>query len=107
MPVLPKIGEAWFADLGMVGKPRWTLVLAVRPGARLAVASVVLVTRQFDGTPYEVALPRVPWLREQSYVNAQSIQPVKLTELAQKAPGQFDARVLNEARAAVKRWLGL
>jgi mRNA-degrading endonuclease toxin of MazEF toxin-antitoxin module len=91
----------------MVGKPRYALVLASQTDARLALASVILITTQFDGTPYEVALPRVPWLREQSYVNAQSLQPVKFTEFIRKAPGKFDARTMGEVEAALKRWLKL
>jgi mRNA-degrading endonuclease toxin of MazEF toxin-antitoxin module len=105
MQTIPKAGEVWFVDLGMVAKPRYVLVLAARADARLAVASVVLITKQFDNTPYEVKLPRVPWLAEQSYINAQSIQPVKYTEFVRKAPGQFDARIINEVETALKAWL--
>lgn len=105
MRAIPQPGEAWFIDLGMVGKPRYALVLAAQADARLALASVVLITKQFENTPYEVALPRVPWLQEQSYINVQSIQPVKFTEFVRKAPGKFDARVISEVEAALKRWL--
>jgi mRNA-degrading endonuclease toxin of MazEF toxin-antitoxin module len=107
MGTVPQPGEIWFVDLGMVGKPRYALVLAAMTDARLAVASVVLITKQFDDTPYEVVLPRVPWLREQSYINVQSIQPVKFTEFVRKAPGKFDARVASMVGAALKRWLKL
>ena len=100
-------GEVWFIDLGIVGKPRYALVLAARTDARLALASVVLITKQFENTPYEVTLPRVPWLREQSYINVQSIQPVKFTEFVRKAPGKFDARVISGVEAALQRWLKL
>ena len=107
MRTVPQPGEAWFIDLGMVGKPRYALVLAAQTDARLALASVVLITTRFEGTPYEVTLPRVPWLREQSYINVQSIQPVKFTEFVRKAPGKFDARVMSELEATLKRWLKL
>jgi mRNA interferase MazF len=107
MRTVPKPGEVWFIDLGMVGKPRYSLVLAARTDARLALASVVLITTQFEDTPYEVTLPRVQWLREQSYINVQSIQPVKFTEFIRKAPGKFDAGVISEVEAALKRWLRL
>jgi len=107
MGTVPQRGEVWFVDLGLVGKPRYTLVLAAQANARLALASVVLITRQFEDTPYEVTLPRVPWLREQSYINVQSVQPVKFTEFVRKAPGKFDARVVGEVDAALKRWLKL
>jgi mRNA-degrading endonuclease toxin of MazEF toxin-antitoxin module len=107
MTTVPQPGEVWFIDLGIVGKPRYALVLAARTDARLALASVVLITKQFEDTPYEVTLPRVPWLREQSYINAQSIQPVKFTEFIRKAPGKFDARVMNEVQSVLKKWLKL
>ena len=107
MKTVPQSGEVWFVDLGMVGKPRCALVLAAQTDARLALASVVLITTQFENTPYEVTLPRVSWLREQSYINVQSIQPVKFTEFVRKAPGKFDARVVGEVEAALKRWLNL
>jgi mRNA-degrading endonuclease toxin of MazEF toxin-antitoxin module len=107
MRTVPQAGEVWFVDLGMVGKPRYALVLAARTDARLALASVVLITTQFEGTPYEVTLPRVAWLREQSYINVQSVQPVKFTEFARKAPGKFEARIIKEVEAALRRWLNL
>ena len=107
MRTVPQPGDVWFIDLGMVGKPRHALVLAAQTDARLALASVVLITKQFEGTPYEVTLPRVPWLQEQSYINVQSIQPVKFTEFVRQAPGKFDARVIGEVEAALKRWLKL
>ena len=91
----------------MVGRPRYALVMAAQTHARLALASVVLITKQFEDTPYEIALPRVPWLREQSYINVQSIQPVKFTEFVRKAPGNLDARVMSEVEAALKLWLKL
>ena len=107
MRTVPQRGEVWFIDLGMAGKPRYALVLAAQIDARLALASVVLITKQFENTPYEVTLPRVPWLPEQSYINAQSIQPVKFTEFVRKAPGKLDDRVLGDVEAALKRWLKL
>src|SRR5580698_3015038 len=103
----PQPGEVWFIDLGMVGKPRYALVLAAQTDARLALASVVLITKQFEHTPYEITLPRVPWLQVQSYINVQSIQPVKFTEFIRKAPGRFDASVIRDVEAALKRWLKL
>lgn len=105
MRTVPQPGDVWFVDLGMVSKPRRALVVAARTDARLALASVVLITTRFEETPYEVTLPRVPWLREPSYINVQSIQPVKFTEFIRKAPGKFDASVVNKVKAALKCWL--
>lgn len=107
MRTVPQPGEVWFIDLGLIGKPRYSLVIAAQTDSRLALATVVLITTKFEETPYEVRLPRVAWLREQSYINAQSIQPVKFTEFVRKAPGKFDAQVIREVEAALKRWLNL
>jgi mRNA interferase MazF len=103
--MIPKIGETWFVDFGISAKPRWAFVVGCQENGRLALASAVKITTEFAGTPYEIPLPRVPWLREQSYINAQSILPVKFSELTRKSPGQFDSRVLQAVRAALKRWL--
>lgn len=107
MRTVPQADEVWFVDLGMVGKPRHVLVLAAQTDARLALATVVLITTRFEDTPYEVKLPRVPWLREQSYINVQSIQPVMFPEFVRKAPGKFDTSIISEVQEALKRWLEL
>jgi mRNA interferase MazF len=107
MKTVPQPGDVWFIDLGLVAKQRPALVLAAQTDARLALASVVLITTKFESTPYEVTLPRVPWLQKQSYINAQSIQPVKFTEFIRTAPGKFDPRVIGDVEAALKRWLKL
>ena len=107
MKASPQPGEVWFVDFGYETKPRYCLVVSVPdPGVRLAIASVVQITRQYDGTPDEVTLPRVAWLPEESYRNAQSVQPVKWVEFVRKA-GQFGARVLKDVRAAPARRLGI
>ncbi len=97
----------WFIQFSYDSKPRYGLVMASAPDARLALASVVAITTRFAGTPYEVRLPRVPWLREQSFINAQSLQPVEFSECTHKAPGQFDRRVFDDVQRALKRWLGM
>jgi mRNA interferase MazF len=103
----PQPGEVWTVDFGYQGKVRSALVVSVPdPNCRLALASVVQLTTQFGGTPYEVSLPRVPWLREQSFCNAQSVTPAAWREFQHKA-GQFDARILKEVRASLARWLGI
>jgi mRNA-degrading endonuclease toxin of MazEF toxin-antitoxin module len=103
----PQPGEVWTVDFGYDGKVRSALVVSVSDkDCRLALASVVQVTTQYGGTPYEWTLPRVPWLREQSYCNAQTVQPVAWTEFQRKV-GQFDASVLETARSALKLWLGI
>ena len=103
----PQPGEVWFVDFGYDAKPRHCLVVSTSDSeVRLAIASVVQITSQYGRTAYEVPLPRVPWLREQSYVNAQSVQPVKWIEFQRKA-GQFDNSVTTLVRLALAKWLAL
>ena len=107
MKANPQPGEVWSIDFGYDGKVRHALVVSVDDrDCRLAIASVVQITCQFGSTPYEVTLPRVPWLREQSYCNAQTVQPVQWREFQRKT-GQFDSRVLADVRTSLKHWLGL
>jgi mRNA interferase MazF len=107
MKASPQPGEVWSVDFGYDAKVRYCLVVSVPdPNVRLAISTVVQVTTQHGGTAYEITLPRVPWLREQSYVNAQSVQPVKWVEFTRKA-GQFDSGVLKTVRTALGKWLGV
>jgi mRNA interferase MazF len=107
MKANPQIGEVWFIDFGYEQKPRYALVIGSHSHSRLAVSSVLQITTQYGGTEFEVALPRVPWLREQSYVNVQTIQPVRWTEFGRKAPGQFQVSVMVEVRKALYHWLAM
>lgn len=105
MKAIPQPGEVWLVDFGYDGKRRHALVVGSATDARLAISSVLQITKQHGGTSYEVTLPRVPWLAEQSYVNAQSIQPVKWVEFERKAPGQFQPSIMAEVKKALARWL--
>ncbi len=107
MKISPKIGEVWFVDLDYSSKPRYYYVVTTPEGARLDLFSALQITTQYGGTALEVTLPRVPWLPEQSYINAQTIQPLKRSDFVRKANGQFDARVYSDVKAALKRWLKL
>jgi mRNA interferase MazF len=70
----PKVGEVWFADLGMAAKSRPVLVLAV-PGDADA-RSLVLVaplTSQIREMRGEVNLGKPRWLPKPSAVNVQGL----------------------------------
>ena len=71
MRVDPKPGEVYFVDLGMAQKPRNILIVSVQDqNAPLAVVTGLSLTRQYHQSRYEVVLPKLPWMRDQSYVNA-------------------------------------
>ena len=94
-------------DLGLAQKARSILVVSVRDErAPLAVLTGLSLTRQFHASPYEVVLPKLPWMREQSYVNAQSLSGFKFFEL-QRLQGKFDAAVMKQVAHALHLWLAL
>jgi len=96
VPTRCKVGEVWWADLGIAAKSRPVLVLAA-PRARDARQLVVVapLTSQIRGLPGEVALGPVRWLPKPSAVNVQglaSFDPVKLIHrLGLCTPDQMEA----------------
>ena len=81
MSIHPKASEVYHVDLGMVQKPRSILIGSTDGEAPLAVVTGLYFATQFHGSPYEVALPKLPWMREQCYVNAQNLGEYKFIEL--------------------------
>jgi mRNA interferase MazF len=103
----PQFGEVYFVDLGMAAKPRFVFIVSTRDtSAPLALVTALSITTQYHGSRYEVTLPRVPFLREQSHVNAQSVQPFKLVELG-RLLGKFEEPILEHVRNSLRRWLAL
>lgn len=107
MKVDPRPGDVYFVDLGMAEKPRDVLIVSVHaPDAPLAVVTALSLTTRYHQTPYEVRLPKLPWMREQSHVNAQSLSGYKFVELL-RFKGRVDSATMQEVHRAVRRWLGL
>ena len=101
----PQSGEVYVVDLGYAAKSRMVLIVSVRVStAPLAVVTGLALTRQFHGTPFEVALPKLPWMVQQSYVNAQSLGGFKFVELGHYC-GRIEAGPMAQVRAALKLWL--
>lgn len=94
-------------DLGMAEKPRNILIVAAPDEkAPLAVVTGLSLTTKYHQMPYEVALPKLPWMREQSHVNAQSLSAYKTVEL-QRLSGKLEAPVMQQIHSAMRLWLGL
>ena len=74
MPIEPKPGEVWYADLGMVEKSRPVLVLA-HPQSTDARSLVIVapLTSQIRGQRGEVPLGKPRWLPKTSAVNVQGL----------------------------------
>jgi len=101
--MIPKVGEVFMIDLGAQGKVRPAVVIS-RQDAEVPWALSILVplTKQSRGTKYEVTMPRVPWLKLQSYANVLGLASVQHHELTDKR-GVFEASVVERIKDAI-RW---
>jgi mRNA interferase MazF len=89
-------------DLGITGKVRFFVVVSRRDDdPPRALALCVPITTQNRGSEYEVELPRVRFLREQSYANVQGIQAIQFHEL-QGPVGRFTAPTMEAIRDALR-----
>jgi mRNA interferase MazF len=99
----PKVGEIYMLDLGYEGKVRPIVIMSREdPVAPRALSLFVPLTKQSRGSRYEVTMPRVPWLKLQSYANVQAIGCVSHHELT-VLKGRFQASVVTEIKDAI-RW---
>ena len=99
----PKPGEVYIVDMGAAGKVRPVVVLSREdPDAPRALAVAVPLTTQNRGTRYEVQMPRVPWLRHQSFANVQAMAAFEHHELTARR-GRFEASAMEKIKVAV-RW---
>ena len=100
----PKVGEVYILDLGYQGKTRPIVIMSREdPQAPRALSVFVPLTKESRGSRYEVAMPRVPWLKFQSYANVQAMGSVGQHELTERR-GRFEPAVVAKIREAI-RWL--
>jgi mRNA interferase MazF len=99
----PKVGDVFIVDLGFDGKVRPVVVVSREDDdAPRALSIVVPLTSQFRGSRYEIQMPRIPWLKLQSFANVQAISSVENHELTNRR-GKFEASVMKQIREAL-RW---
>lgn len=98
----PKIGEVYAVDLGYEGNVRPVVVMSREdPEAPRAVALCMPLTSQNRGSRYEVTMPRVPWLKLQSYANVQAIGSAGFHELTDRR-GRFEPGVILQIKDAIR-----
>jgi mRNA interferase MazF len=73
----PKLGEVWLADLGLAAKTR-PVVIVSRNDSQPPRALIIYVplTTQYRGSDYEVVLPRLNFLRQDSFANVQGLASI-------------------------------
>lgn len=99
----PKVGEVYVVDLGFEGKVRPVVVVSREDlEAPRALSVVVPLTSQLRPSRYQVKMPRVPWLKLQSYTDAQAMSSVEWHELTDRR-GKFDPSVVKQIRDSI-RW---
>jgi mRNA interferase MazF len=97
----PAPGEIWLADLGMAAKTRPVLIVSRRDAnPPRALIIYVPLTSQNRGSPYEVPMTRLPFLREESIANVQGIASLPVTRLERKL-GQVPGELLEKVKRAL------
>lgn len=81
----PRPGEVWLADLGLAAKVRPVVIVSrYDPDPPRALVLYVPLTTQNRGSGYELALPRLRFLRELSVANVQGLASLPTTRLQRK-----------------------
>lgn len=97
----PAPGEIWMADLGMTAKTRPVLIVSRRdPDPPRALVIYVPLTSQNRGSPYEVPMPKLSFLREESIANVQGIASLPVARLSRKL-GQAPDETLQKVKRAL------
>jgi mRNA interferase MazF len=105
--ISPSPGEVWKVDLGIAGKVRWHVIVSRRDSdAPRALCLGVPITTRFRNSPYEVALGKLPFLREESFANVQGLTALEWIDL-QTCSGILPQPLLEKIRAALRFTLEL
>jgi mRNA interferase MazF len=81
----PHPGEVWLADLGLAAKTRPLLIVSrYDPEVPRALVLYVPLTTQNRSSSYEVALPRVSFLHQDSVANVQGLGSIPAVRLERR-----------------------
>ena len=98
----PKPGEVWKVDLGYQGKIRWFVIVSRHdPDAPRAMSLGVPITTKFRESAYEVRLGKLPFLREESFANAQGLTALRWVDLI-SLDGFVRGQLLEQIRSAMR-----
>lgn len=96
-----KPGEVWLADLGIAAKTRPVVIVSrYDPDPPRVLAIYVPLTSQNRGSDYEVMLPRLRFLYQDSVANVQGIGSIPTARLERKL-GELPDDVLSEIKRAI------
>jgi mRNA interferase MazF len=107
VPIEPRAGEVWFADLGIAERSRPVLVLAVprETDARFLVV-IAPLTSQLRSLRGEVDLGKPRWLPKHSAVNVQGLGSFDPRKLSRRL-GVLSKSELDRVKEAIRNLLEL
>ncbi|MBE9194395.1 type II toxin-antitoxin system PemK/MazF family toxin [Synechocystis sp. LEGE 06083] len=103
----PKPGDVWLVDLGIAAKTRPVVVVSrydTNPPRALII--YVPLTTQYRHSQYEVSLPKLSFLKQDSFANIQGLGSIPRTRLDRKL-GELSSETLQKIRQAIIFVLGL
>ena len=97
----PCLGEVWLADLGLAAKTRPVVIVSRDdPDPPRALMLYVPLTTQNRQSPYEVTLPHLPFLTQDSIANVQGLGSIPTVRLERRL-----GTLPNDVMAKIKRAL--
>jgi mRNA interferase MazF len=91
----------WLADLGLAAKTRPVVIVSRQdPDPPRALVLYVPLTTKRRLSPYEVPLPRFPYLDRDSVANVQGLGSIPTVRLERKI-GQLPKDILMQLKAAL------
>lgn len=97
----PKPGEVWLVDLGLVAKMRPVIIVSRYDSTPpRALVIYVPVTTQNRGSAYEVTLPKLSFLQQNSVANVQGLGSIPIVRLERKL-GELPNEVMLKIKQAL------
>jgi mRNA interferase MazF len=97
----PQPGEIWLADLGLAAKTRPVVIVSRQdPDPPRSLVLYVPLTTQRRNSPYEVPLPRLPFLDRESVANVQGLGSLPTVRLERRI-GKLSAEVMERLKDAL------
>ena len=97
----PQPGEIWLADLGLAAKTRPVVIVSRQdPNPPRSLVLYVPLTTQRRDSPYEVPLPRLPFLDRESVANVQGLGSLPTVRLERKI-GKLPNNVMERLKDAL------
>jgi len=103
----PQHGELWLADLGLAAKTRPVVVVSRDdPDPPRALILYVPLTTQHRQSPYEVVLPKLPFLDRESIANVQGLGSLPRLRFERRL-GKLPDEVMDRIKRAISFALDL